>query len=94
MFWSDLDQAGREYEVAHSAVVMEKRLDRANAQQPQLTQAAVSLCRARANALRFMRDRYPRFDEFLYDTVAPRMQVVSSVQTDAATLRRLEGGCK
>jgi hypothetical protein len=93
-FWTDLHDAGKAYHAAWSAVVTEKRLDRNKAEQPRLTGAAVALCRARKDALVFMRSRYARFDEFLYATVAPRIQLVSRVTADAPTLRMIEGGCK
>jgi len=52
------------------------------------------LCALRATILADMRQKYPRFDEFLYVAVAPRGTYFSDDVRPASWLRWLEGGCK
>lgn len=52
------------------------------------------LCALRATALAELRQKYSRFDEFLYVAVAPRGTYSSANVASASWLTWLEGGCK
>jgi len=52
------------------------------------------LCALRVTALAEMRQKYQRFDEFLYVGVAPRGTLFSSDVHPSNWLRWLDGGCK
>lgn len=52
------------------------------------------LCSLRATILGEMRQKYPRFDEFLYVVVAPGRTYFSDDVRPASWLRWLDGGCK
>lgn len=52
------------------------------------------LCALRAQALAELRQKYERFDEFLYVAVAPRGTYSSADVQSASWLTWLEGGCK
>lgn len=82
-FWQDVESIGGEY----------ARL--AKSFPPERTdQTERRICSSRADALAHMREKYRRFDEFLYREVAPRHTVYGDTVPTAAWSAWLEGGCR
>jgi len=80
-FWSDLETAANAFMRARQESYRERseELDR-------------TACHSRIQALKAMRSKYERFDEFLYTAVAPKNMVVSAKPATADWLTWLEGG--
>jgi len=81
-FWTDVRSISADY----------IRLQQQNAR-PTEDQSR-QLCGLRAQALAELRQKYARFDEFLYVAVAPRGTYSSADVRSASWLTWLEGGCK
>jgi len=81
-FWTDVRSVAADY----------IRLQEQNAR-PTDDQSR-QLCALRATALAELRQKYSRFDEFLYVAVAPRGTYSSANVPSASWLKWLEGGCR
>jgi hypothetical protein len=80
-FWRDVVVATQQY----------RELIQANPRPDTVTSRKI--CLQRAEALRSLRRRYPRFDEFLYRAIAPRTVGASSYPSED-TVIWIEGGCQ
>jgi hypothetical protein len=84
LFWCDFEEATAEY----------NRLLAARTDADPSWEENRRICSSRASALRTMRDRYPRFEEFLYRAVASRSALTVSSRTSREWLLWIEGGCQ
>lgn len=83
VFWSDVRLAANEY----FAAMQEQRSSKAT--------DAISrkICSSRIKALRTIREKYERFDEFLYRVIAPRSTLGGSRAENEESLRWRNGAC-
>ena len=98
-FWRELDGAAGNYNAAFRQALDEQEASRGRRESRSPDRAAavdLEICRSRAEALRAMRERFGResFDKFLYTAMARGYVTWSNGKRDAATLRRVEAGCR
>jgi hypothetical protein len=99
-FWDELYEAAKEYiDTAHQVQLLRMQLNAADeadhaAIVTQIRELERTMCWRRADALANARLRFGRcaFDRFLYEAVAPDLQVGSRSETAETTLR-IERGC-
>jgi hypothetical protein len=98
-FWRQLDGAAGNYNAAFREALDEQKAARSRGE-PRSAERTASLdleiCRSREDALNAMRDHFGResFDKFLYTSMARGYVSWSNAKRDAATLRRVEAGCR
>jgi hypothetical protein len=83
-FWRDLAENAADYFVL---------TERSNGDR-RTVEMSRRICASRAAALRAMRFSYPRFDEFLYLSVAPHYTMAANEVVSAEWLSWVEGGCQ
>lgn len=83
-FWSDVEVASAEY----------LRLEQEGGEQHRSAELSRRICAERVAVLNTLRSKYPRFDEFLYGTFAPRQSTVSAQPLSAERLLWIEEGCR
>jgi hypothetical protein len=82
-FWNTLSQRARSYNTLISAAGRNRS-----------ETASIGICRARIATLHELRERFPRFDEFLYSAIAPDMTMATDVRESVEHLSWLEKGCQ
>jgi hypothetical protein len=84
IFWHDLDAASIEY----------MRLIHEEGHTRRSGEVSRQICGSRIAVLTAMRQKYERFDEFLYRAIAPNHIMTIDDGASAAWLLWVEGGCK
>ena len=83
-FWSDADAVSAAY----------LRLVQQGGAHNRSAEVSRQICSERVAVLNRLRAKYPRFDEFLYGTFAPRQSIVAAESTSADRLLWIEEGCR